>query len=496
MRIKRVVILGAGSAGLLAAVTFARRTPLEIEIIRSPGIGIIGVGEGTTHTFPGYLLNELRFDPRKLFSEAQPTWKLGLRFLWGPRKEFFYTFTQQFAARARGLTRNHGYYCDDSIHDLDIMSAMMQRGRAFLPRADGGPDFSTHGSTAFHIENERLVAYLESLARGLKVSIRDGTVAGVKRAPDGRVESLQLEDGASVSGDFFIDASGFRSELLGGALGEPFVDFSNALFCDRAIIGGWDRREEPILPYTTCETMDAGWCWQIEHERFINRGYVYSSAFIDDEAARAELLQKNPRIPPERTRVVRFRSGRYRRGWVENVIAIGNSAGFVEPLEATALAAIINQARAAAQMLSDSDYAPPPGYRDLYNRNHAFVWDEIRDFIALHYRVNSRLDTAFWQHCRATTPLGIAQELFDFYREHGPTSIHSHVLLPHTSTFGFEGYLAMLVGNRVPHATPHTADAAELAALASHRAANAARAEKALTVAQTLAAIRSPAWRW
>src|SRR4030095_17204289 len=128
----------------------------------------------------------------------------------------------------------------------------------------------------------------------------------------------------------------------------PFVDFSNALFCDRAVIGGWARSTEPILPYTTCETMDAGWCWQIEHEQFINRGYVYGSRFLDEDAARTEFLRKNPKIANE-PRVVKFRSGRYARSWVGNVVAIGNASGFVEPLEATALGVI----NAAAGTLSD-----------------------------------------------------------------------------------------------------------------------------------------------
>ncbi len=114
------------------------------------------------------------------------------------------------------------------------------------------------------------------------------------------VGAVTLETGARLEADFFIDASGFRSELLGRALHEPFESYGDSLFCDRAIAGGWDRTNEPLLPYTTAETMDAGWSWQIEHERHVNRGYVYSSAFISDDAAEAEFRARNPKVKSKR----------------------------------------------------------------------------------------------------------------------------------------------------------------------------------------------------
>ena len=129
-----------------------------------------------------------------------------------------------------------------------------------------------------------------------------------------------------MEADLFIDASGFRAELLGRAMAEPWISYENSLFCDRAVIGGWERSTEPIQPYTTAEAMDAGWCWRIDHETFINRGYVYSSRFISDDEARAEFLRKNPKAPAD-ARVVKFRSGRFARPWVGNVIGIGNAAG-------------------------------------------------------------------------------------------------------------------------------------------------------------------------
>jgi hypothetical protein len=192
-----------------------------------------------------------------------------------------------------------------------------------------------------------------------------------------------------VAADFFVDASGFRSELVGRVLGEPQISYSKTLFCDRAIIGGWPRTDEPIHPYTLCETMDSGWCWQIEHEHWINRGYVYCSRFLDDDSARAELLRKNPKIANE-PRLVKFPSFRLARNWVGNVVAIGNASGFVEPLEATALSAICVQVRTVAETLADSGGLPTPSMVGICNELNADAWDDIRDFLGIHYAFNTR----------------------------------------------------------------------------------------------------------
>src|SRR5690606_13296003 len=123
------------------------------------------------------------------------------------------------------------------------------------------------------------------------------------------------------------------SELIGQVLNEPFVSFSNALFCESAVVGGWERTDDPYHPYTTAETMNAGWCWRIDHDDLINRGYVFSSKFISDDEAVDEFKKKNPLANV--AKVIRFRSGTFRRSWVKNVVAVGNAVGFVEPLEST-----------------------------------------------------------------------------------------------------------------------------------------------------------------
>ena len=245
--------------------------------------------------------------------------------------------------------------------------------------------------------------------------------------PEG-IASLCMATGERLQADLFVDASGFRSELLGQALATPLVGFESALFCDRAVIGGWQRGHEPIKPYTTTETMDAGWCWQIEHEHFINRGYVFSSPFISDDDARAELLRKNPAIPPETTRVVKFRSGRRQELWRGNVVAIGNAGGFVEPLEATALTVAAMQLKLLVQTIWHGQFEVTLTLRGAFNRVAANHWDDTRDFLALHYRYNSARDTPFWRTCREETNLGEVAGFVDFFRENGPSVLATNAL--------------------------------------------------------------------
>lgn len=490
-----VAVLGAGSAGLLAAITLRRRCPwLPVRVVRSAEIGTIGVGEGTTQLMPRYLFEQLGLKPAQFYAEAEPTWKLGIRFQWGPRRHFHYTFSKMIDVRWGDLPRNNGFYAEHDFDSMDLWSGLMEQDNAFARGADGKPDLKGHSAVAFHIENRKLVAYLDARAIECGVEFIDGTVAQVERAGEG-VGALVLEDGSRVEADLYIDASGFRSELLQRALGGTFVPYTKTLFCERAVIGGWHRTTEKIRPYTTVETMDAGWAWQIEHETFINRGYVYSSAFLSDDAAREEFLRKNPQVTTE-PRIVKFRTGRMEKMWMGNVVGIGNASGFVEPLEASSLQMIILQCRTLVDILIESSGAPTPGMQRVYNMFLGDTWDRVRDFLAVHYRFNTRLDTAFWQACRADCDLGNAAGVVDYYQENGPTPLARSLLLHGQDPYGFEGYFALLVGQQVPHARPHAATAKEKQAWAAHRNRNISEARGGFTVAEALAAVREPDWKW
>ncbi len=491
--VKSIVVLGGGSAGLIAAITLKRRLPqMGVRVVRSPEIGIIGVGEGTTVHFGEHFFRYLGFNPRKFYMEAEPIWKLGIRFLWGPQEDFYYTFSREFDESYPALARAPGFYVDDESRWLSITSACMAEERAFPRTPSGAPDLGQpHG---FHVENIKLVKWLENTAIAVGVEITEGTMQGANRDGD-HIVSLILESGEVVEADLFVDSSGFRSELLTKTLAEPFLSFDDALFCDRAVIGGWPRTSEPIRGYTTAETMNSGWCWQIDHENWINRGYVYSSAFISDEDALAELLSKNPLIANQ-PRVVRFRSGRTERAWVGNVVGIGNANGFVEPLEATALHVICVQSRRLADTLSASLGELTGSLRDLFNEANGSAWNEIRDFLAVHYKFNTRLDTEFWKHCRAETALGGAEKIVKFYQENGPIAFCKGIYTQEGSQFGMDGFLALLVGQRVPHHRQYKLPDNEAKLWQKHVDDLQTAAKRGFTVEQALAAVRSTSWKW
>jgi tryptophan 7-halogenase len=488
-----VLVLGAGSAGLMAALTLRTRLPqLSIRIVRSPEIGVIGVGESTTPNLPYHLFKYLQISPKLFYALAEPTWKMGIHFIWGPRGSFDYSFEPQLDVRVPELPRPNGYYCDNEFSNMCLQTALMAQKKAFAMQASGGgPEIpSWH---AFHLDNPKLVKTLEVIARERGIEFIDAKVEGAERGPAG-VAAIILEDGRRLTADFYIDASGFRSQLLGQTLEEPFLSFSSSLFNDRAMVGSWPRGEdEPILPYTTAETMDCGWCWQIEHETEVNRGYVYSSSAISDDAAREEFQRKNPKIQI-RDRIVKFRSGRYQRAWVDNVMAVGNACGFVEPLESTALMVICGQCESFVELVKD--LGPSTSIQKLFNTDWAATWDELRDFLTLHFWANSLLDTPYWRHCRNDADISSLKPLLEFYRDCGPTGFARYLLNNIGSYFGIEGFLVMLVGNQVPYCNRHNPTNAEWQIVNRRREKFKQQAQQGLDVRQALAFVRHPQWHW
>jgi tryptophan halogenase len=492
--VKRVVVVGGGSAGFLAAITLkARARDLAVTVIRSKEIGIIGVGEGSTAVLPGHLHGYLGIDYKDFYRLADPIWKLGIKFLWGKRPFFYYSFVSEFDAPLPGLSRIAAYYMprEGELAFTGPGAALMTMGKAFLRRTDGLPHINR--GLAYHLENEKFVRFLEDYATRLGVEIVDDTIVEVQQDERG-VSGLRLASGSTRTGDLYIDSSGFQSLLMSRTFGEPFTSFKSSLFCDRAVVGGWQREQEPIMPYTTAETMNSGWCWQIEHEHRINRGYVYSSAFISDEEAEREFRQKNPKVGP--TRVVKFVTGRYARTWVKNVVAIGNASGFVEPLESTSLSFICTESLWLIEGLLDAGRQVRPSVVALFNKRVGKAWDIIRQFLALHYKFNDRLDTPFWRECREKTDVCDAGEFLDFFRENGPSPLWVKTLLHPDDQFQMEGYLAMLVGQAVPYHTTFVPSEGERQAWAQAQRRFEAQARAGFDVREALAMVRSPRFQF
>jgi tryptophan halogenase len=478
-----ILVLGGGSAGFLAAITLKKKIPaLDVLVVRSPAIGIIGVGEGTTPAVTQHLHGYLGLDAISFFREVDPVWKLGIRLCWGPRPHFDYSFLPQFDTRYGPLPKPTGFYVDDDLADAGVQAAMMARDKAFPRDALGRPVVEI--GFAYHLENQAFVGWLEKAAADLGIRVVDGTVVDVQRTDHG-VGSLILDGGRTLTADLFVDASGFKSVLLRGAMNEPVIDFSPTLWCDRSVVGGWDRGPvDPIHPYTVVETMDAGWSWRIDHPNRVNRGYVFCSRYATDEQAEAEFRRKNPAVGP--TRIVPFTSGRCRRAWVQNVVAVGNAYGFVEPLEATSLGMICMFVSNLADMLSDGDLTVTGTRRAVFNDVHARGFDCVRWFLGLHYQFNTRLNTPFWTDCRAGVDCSATKPIVDYFRENGPSALFRTALLDAHDPFGVEGYLALLVGQRVPYRKSYQPTAADLQNWQQVKRTIAATADHAMGVAEAI----------
>ncbi len=442
--IRHVGIVGGGTAGYLAALALRRKVPgLAVTLIESPDVPIIGVGEATTPLMPQFLHVDLGLDIHTLFAEVQPTFKLGIRFLWGApgTGDFNYPFGP--------LHLLEPLVYGDGVQACSLQSLLMVADAVGLSLdANGSAFWNGLGTeTAYHLDNERFVAYLQRRAAEAGIERLEATIADVEVAED-EVSALVTADGRRRAFDLYVDCTGFRSLLLERALGSQWISFSKSLFTDRAIVGPVPHGGR-VRPYTTAETMTAGWCWGTPQADADHRGYVYASAFLSDDEAEDEMRRANPGMGMARP--VRFRAGRHEHFWLGNVVALGNAYGFVEPLESTALHMLIRQIGLLAGLfpLRRGERSLQP----LLNRKVGGWWDYLRWFLALHYRFNRRLDTPFWRACREEVDIEQHAELLVAFRERGPLSYDPAVRNAFDypdPLWGPEGIDALLLGQGVP----------------------------------------------
>jgi len=456
--ISSVLVVGEGSAGLLAALALNKRFPaLDIRVLASAGRPIIGVGESTTAAFPSFLHTYLGISPLRFHRAVLPTWKLGLRFeRWGDSASntFEFTFDKQVLTRDSRLREPIGYYYSALGRDLSLASALIRKKKSpmLCEPITGDRNFHPYG---YHIENRRFVAFLRDEASQRGIRFHEGTICQVVTAECGDVSFVKLQSGEHLDADLFVDCSGFSS-IFQHQMGAKFCSYADVLACDSAVVGEWDR-DEPVRPCTTCTTMDSGWLWRIEHIDKINQGYVFSSSYSTDEEAIDEYLRET-RADPASIRILRFPSGRSAQSWVKNVVSVGNSCGFVEPLESTGLHMVVSQVTTMVRLLEKCGMHPDLALTAQYNSLIARRWDDIRDFIALHYKFNRASLSEFWKPRRASSPLGSLDAFVRTFQQIGgylvpilPDPVERGlVAIPPWSMFGFAGYLALSIGMRVP----------------------------------------------
>jgi len=404
-RTQTLVIVGGGTAGWMTAAMTARflESGWRIVLVESDAIGTVGVGESTIPQIQ--LFNAaLGLDEDDFLRATQGTIKLGIEFDgWTqPGERYMHAFGT--IGRGLGLTQFHHYWLRarqaGSAQALSSYSLNETAARRlkFARQTGPQPGVIPPMPYAFQFDAALYAAYLRRYAEARGVVRVEGRIVGVKRIGEsGDVASVRLDDDCAVAGDLFVDASGFRSLLLGEALGVGFEDWSHWLPCDRAMavpcaLGG------DFTPYTRATARKAGWQWRIPLQHRIGNGYVYASKHVSDDEAAATLLANLDGEAMADPKPLRFTAGKRDAFFVCNVVAIGLASGFLEPLESTSIHLIQT---AIARLLDLLPGGPvSDAARAEYNRLAHFEFDRIRDFLVLHYHANQRVGEPLWDHAR------------------------------------------------------------------------------------------------
>jgi tryptophan halogenase len=446
-----------------------------------------GLNQGSSPPLTRFLHGFVSLDLRRFVELVRPTWTLGQRMLWGPRPVFFAPYTSQLNNKLPYMSRNNAFYVSDDADGVGPIAALMAQDKAFFRAQNGQPGWQW--DTAYQLESDSFTAALTKLARAIGIEVMDDTLAAVNQDETG-VTGLVLGSGVTVTADLYVDASEARSLLLGQALKEPFVSYKSSLMCDRMVVGRWTRSYEALHPYVTCETMESGWCWQLDLQHSIDRGYVYSSSFISDDQAEAEFRRKCPEV--QSVRKLQFTSGRYERGWVKNVVGVGAAEAYVEPLLSTELGIVAARSQLLSEILIETGRQVPPAHIKLYNRHYARMWDSVRRFLALSYKFNTRLETPFWQAVRKDVDVAGGETIIQYYQQCGPSSLWAPLLIDAVDIFGPGGYLTLLVGMKVPTRAKYEINPQEKAAWESELEKYKAAARSGVSIPEALAAAVAP----
>jgi tryptophan halogenase len=424
--VRKVTIIGGGSAGWMTAAVLSQwLSKVEIKLVESDEIGIIGVGEATIPHIRN-LLALAGVDPLKMISAAKATFKLGIQFVdWGAPGE---TYIHGFGKIGRDMLWLHPHQLwlaarerdPQSIEHFDHYSlccAAARRNRFAFPDRSNPNSPLGDIDYAYHFDASLVARFLRSESEARGVERIEGKIVDVKRDPEsGFVESVRLADGREVGGDLFVDCSGMRGLLIGDALGIGYEDWNKWLLCDRAQAVPC-ASVEPVTPYTRVTARKCGWQWRIPLQHRIGNGYVYASDLISDEEVSEALLAQLDGEALADPRPVRFRPGRRAKSWEKNVIAIGLSSGFLEPLESTSIHLIQTGIHRLLGMFPGQGFSAAD--IDEYNRQFSFEYEDVRDFIVAHYKITRRSGDPFWDHVRTMEVPDSLQARLELFQSSG-----------------------------------------------------------------------------
>jgi len=466
-RLERIVIIGGGTAGWMAAAALSRylgHGNTDICLIESDEIGTIGVGEATIppiRTFNGLL----GIDESDFLRATRGTYKLGIEFVdWGRVGHRYFHPFGRYGRDIAGIDFHQLYLREQTRRSLPsienfCMSAMAAKAGRFSQPAPTPEHPEYEFNYAYHFDASLYAAYLRRYSEHLGVRRLEGKVVDVVLDPvSGFVQAVQVAGARRIEGELFIDASGFRGLLIEQALATGYEEWGHWLPCDRAIAVP-SANTGPPDPFTRSTARSAGWQWRIPLQHRTGNGHVYSSRYQDPPEAERILLKNVAGETLAAPRHLSFVTGRRKLAWNRNVVALGLSAGFIEPLESTSIHLI--QLGIAKLLALFPDRRFDPVERDEYNRSLQTTFEAVRDFVILHYKLTDRTDTDFWSYCRNMDIPETLERKLALFRGHGRN------LRSEGELFGLTSWIAVMLGQGVlPEDYDPSADALDEAKVA------------------------------
>ncbi|MBB3062022.1 tryptophan halogenase family protein [Microbulbifer rhizosphaerae] len=459
--IKDIIIVGGGTAGWMTASALSNvlgDKHYRFRLIESEQIGTVGVGEATIPMIALYN-NVLGIDENEFVRETNATFKLGIEFRnWRKVGHSYFHPFGLYGVDMDGISFSHfwmRWQCEGGTLDFSHFNVETEAARSnqfMRTMHEAGPKLMPDVNYAYHFDAGKYAEYLKKRSIKQGVERIEGKIVHVQQDPDtGNIASVQLESGESISGDFFIDCSGFRGLLIEGVYRAGYDDWSHWLPVNKAVAAPCEKVREPT-PYTRSTALEAGWQWRIPLQHRTGNGYVYCDQYISDDEATQVLLDNLDGQLLADPKVLKFVTGKRKKCWIKNCLAIGLSGGFLEPLESTSIHLVQVAISKLLAMFPGTHICDAVVRR--FNTEMADEYENIKDFLIAHYYVTEREDSEFWRYVRSMEIPAALSERLHLFRSRG------EVFVRQTELFKENSWFSVLVGQgMVPQSYHPVADA-------------------------------------